>query len=144
MKSVLILQGPNLNMLGIREKGIYGDETAENINNQLSEHCKKLDLQCEIFQSNWEGALIDKIHEAKDKHDGVIINPGAFTHYSYAMRDAIASVQIPFIEVHMSNIYQREDFRHISVLAPVCVGQISGFGKQSYLLGLYALKDLIK
>lgn len=131
-------------MLGIREKGIYGDETAENINNQLSEHCKKLDLQCEIFQSNWEGALIDKIHEAKDKHDGVIINPGAFTHYSYAMRDAIASVQIPFIEVHMSNIYQREDFRHISVLAPVCVGQISGFGKQSYLLGLYALKDLIK
>lgn len=143
MKNILVIMGPNLNMVGVREQGIYGSETAESINNQICEYAKKLNLGCEIFQSNWEGALIDKIHEAKGKFDGVIINAGALTHYSYALRDAIAAVKIPFVEVHMSNIHAREEFRHTSVIAPVCAGQIAGFGKSSYFLAFEAIKDLI-
>lgn len=135
--------GPNLNMVGIREKGIYGDESADSINLQVREYAEQLGFECEIFQSNHEGDLIDRIHEARDKYDGVVINAGALTHYSYALRDAIASVCIPFVEVHMSNIYSREEFRHKSVIAPVCVGQITGFGKYSYLLALSALKNLL-
>jgi 3-dehydroquinate dehydratase-2 len=142
-KKVLVLLGPNMNMVGIREKGVYGDETAESINAQIVDTAKRLDFDCEIFQSNWEGAIIDKIHEAKGMYDGVVINAGAFTHYSYAIHDAIACVRIPFIETHMSNIYSREEFRHKSVIADVCAGQISGFGKNSYFLALAALKDLI-
>jgi 3-dehydroquinate dehydratase-2 len=137
------LLGPNLNMVGIREKGIYGDESADSINLQVREYAEQLGFECEIFQSNHEGDLIDRIHEARDKYDGVVINAGALTHYSYALRDAIASVCIPFVEVHMSNIYSREEFRHKSVIAPVCVGQITGFGKYSYLLALSALKNLL-
>ena len=142
-KKVLVLLGPNLNMVGVREKGVYGDETAESINLRIMEEAKKHNYECEIFQSNWEGALIDKIHGAKGVYDGVVINAGALTHYSYALRDAIACVRIPFVEVHMSNIHAREEFRHTSVIAPVCAGQIAGFGKQSYFLALSALESLM-
>lgn len=142
-KTVLVLLGPNLNLVGIREKSIYGVETAESIKLQIIDYADKANLDVEIFQSNWEGALIDKIHESRGKFEGVIINAGALTHYSYALRDAIASVRIPFVEVHMSNIYSRESFRHKSVLAEVCAGQIAGFGKTSYFLALDAIKDLI-
>ena len=142
-KKVLVLLGPNLNMVGVREKGVYGDETAESINLQIMEEAKKHNYECEILQSNWEGALIDKIHGAKGVYDGVVINAGALTHYSYALRDAIACVRIPFVEVHMADIHAREEFRHTSVIAPVCAGQIAGFGKQSYFLALSALESLM-
>ncbi len=143
MKKVLVLLGPNLNMVGIREKGIYGTDTFESINSQILEYGNNNDFDCTIFQSNHEGELIDKIHSAFNNFDGVIINAGALTHYSYALRDAIASINIPFIEVHMSNIHAREEFRHTSVIAPVCKGQIAGFGKNSYFLAINALKDMI-
>lgn len=142
-KKILLLLGPNLNMVGIREKGVYGDESADSINLQVSEFANQIGYECDIYQSNHEGDLIDRIHDAMGKYDGVIINAGALTHYSYALRDAIASVCIPFIEVHMSNVYAREEFRHTSVIAPVCVGQIAGFGKNSYILALSALKNLL-
>ena len=143
-KNVLVLLGPNLNMVGIREKGVYGNESEESIERQIREEAEKLGYHCEIFQSNWEGALIDKIHEARESYQGVILNAGALTHYSYALRDAIASVPIPFVEVHMSNIHAREEFRHTSVIAPVCAGQICGFGKNGYFLALAALKNLME
>lgn len=142
-KKVLVILGPNLNMIGVREKNIYGVETAESIKMQIISYADKVGIDAEVFQSNWEGALIDKIHETKDKFDGSIINAGALTHYSYALRDAISTVRIPFIEVHMSNIYAREEFRHKSVISDVCAGQIAGFGKNGYFLGFEALKDLI-
>ena len=142
-KKVLVLLGPNLNMVGVREKGVYGDETAESIHSQIIENAKKLDYDCDIFQSNHEGDLMDKIHSARGVYQGVIINAGALTHYSYALRDAIACVRIPFVETHMSNIYAREEFRHKSVISEVCAGQIAGFGKNSYFLALAALKDLM-
>ena len=143
MKNILVLLGPNLNMVGVREKGIYGTETAEDISRQIVNYAENNGFEAEIYQSNYEGSLIDKIHSAKDNFDGVVINAGALTHYSYALRDAIACVDIPFIEVHMSNIHAREEFRHTSVIAPVCKGQIAGFGKQSYFLAINALKDLV-
>lgn len=143
MKKILVLQGPNLNMAGRREPAIYGDETAEEINAQIKEKARQLDLECEIFQSNWEGALIDKIHESTCSVDGIIINAGALTHYSITLRDALATVSVPCIEVHMTNIYAREDFRRNSVLTDVCIGQICGFGKNSYLLALEAMRNLI-
>lgn len=142
-KKILVLLGPNMNMVGIREKGVYGDETADSISRQIVENAKRLGCDCDIFQSNHEGDLIDRIHAARDVYDGVVVNAGALTHYSYALRDAIASVRIPFVEVHMSNIYAREEFRHTSVIAPVCAGQIAGFGKNSYFLALAALQDLM-
>lgn len=142
-KKVLVMLGPNLNMVGIREKGIYGEETAESINRQIQEKAVALGFQCDIFQSNHEGDLIDHIHAARGSYDGVVINAGALTHYSYALRDAIASVRIPFVEVHMSNIYAREEFRHKSVISAVCAGQIAGFGKYSYFLALEALAALL-
>ena len=142
-KRVLVLLGPNLNMVGVREKGIYGEETAESIAQQIEQKAQQLGYQCELFQSNWEGALIDKIHEARGKFDGVVLNAGALTHYSYALRDAIACVHIPFVEVHMSNVHAREEFRHQSVISAVCAGQIVGFGKNSYFLALEVLKDLM-
>ncbi|MCI7085673.1 MAG: type II 3-dehydroquinate dehydratase [bacterium] len=143
MKKILVLLGPNLNLVGIREKGIYGTETAESINRDIISRASDDGFDCDIFQSNHEGDLIDKVHESREKYDGVIINAGALTHYSYALRDAIASVSVPFVEVHMSNIHSREEFRHKSVVAPVCRGQICGFGKNSYLLAIKALKDMI-
>ncbi len=143
MKKILVLLGPNLNMVGVREKTVYGNESSESINEQILSYAKENGFETEIYQSNHDGDLIDKIHSAKDSFDAVIINAGALTHYSYALRDAIASVNIPFVEVHMSNIHSREEFRHESVIAPVCKGQIAGFGKHSYLLAIDALKDMI-
>lgn len=143
MKKALVILGPNLNMVGVREKGVYGTETADTINNDILSYAKDNNFECEIYQSNHEGDIIDKIHSALNKFDGVIINAGALTHYSYALRDAIACLNIPFIEVHMSNIHAREEFRHTSVIAPVCKGQICGFGKIGYLLAFNALKEMI-
>ena len=142
-KKILVLLGPNLNLVGVREKRIYGTEAAESIQDQIIQYGKNLGFECDVFQSNWEGALVDKIHEARNIYAGVVLNAGALTHYSYALRDAIAGVQIPFVEVHMSNIHAREEFRHHSVISAVCVGQIAGFGKTSYFLALQALKDLV-
>ncbi len=140
MNKILVLLGPNLNMVGIREKGIYGEETAESIEREVKKYAEDKGLELDVFQSNSEGALIDKIHSSLGKYDGVVINAGAYTHYSYAIRDAIASVKsVPFVEVHMSNIHAREEFRHKSVIAPECAGQIAGFGKNVYFLGIEAL-----
>lgn len=143
MKKILVLLGPNLNLVGVREKGIYGNESASDINKEIIEYANNKGFECDIFQSNHEGDLIDSIHNSREKYDAVIINAGALTHYSYALRDAIAGVNLPFIEVHMSNIHSREEFRHLSVIAPVCKGQICGFGKASYFLAIEALKDMI-
>ncbi len=143
MKRVLILNGPNINMTGIREQGVYGSETLENINRRVAEHAKSLEIACDFYQSNTEGELIDRIHSVREQYDGCVINAGAYTHYSYAIRDAIAAVTKPFVEVHMSNVHAREEFRRRSVIAEVCCGQIVGFGKTSYLLAVTALKELI-
>ena len=140
MKKILVILGPNLNMVGIREKGIYGDESFESINDDIRRYAAEKGIELDVFQSNSEGALIDKIHDTLGKYDGAVINAGAYTHYSYALRDAIASVKsVPFVEVHMSNSHAREEFRHTSVIAPVCRGQIAGFGKNVYFLGIDAL-----
>ena len=142
-KKVLLLLGPNLNLVGIREKGVYGVETAADVERQVVEYANALGWDCDVFQSNHEGVIVDKIHEARERYDGVVLNAGALTHYSYSLRDAIAAVKVPFVETHMSNIYAREEFRHKSVISPVCPGQISGFGKHSYFLALEALKYLM-
>lgn len=141
-KKVLLLLGPNLNLVGIREKEIYGETAADAIEQSVVAYGKEIGIEVDIYQSNWEGAIIDKIHETRTKYDAVIINPGALTHYSYAIRDAIAGVSIPFIEVHMSNIHTREEFRHKSVTAPVCVGQIAGFGARGYNMALDYIKSV--
>ncbi len=143
MKKILVLLGPNLNMVGVRERDIYGTESASDINAQIILKAKEKGLECEIYQSNWEGALIDKIQESVGNFDGIILNVGALAHYSIALRDAIASVPVPCVEVHMSNIYAREEYRRKSVIAEVCAGQISGFGKNSYFLAMDAIVDLI-
>ncbi len=143
MKKILVLLGPNLNMVGVRERDIYGTESASDINAQIILKAKEKGLECEIYQSNWEGALIDKIQESVGNFDGIILNVGALAHYSIALRDAIASVTVPCVEVHMSNIYAREEYRRKSVIAEVCAGQISGFGKNSYFLAMDAIVDLI-
>ncbi len=129
---LLIINGVNLNMTGRREKGVYGSETLDEINARIKEFIESKGATCEFFQSNIEGELCSKIQESDA--DGIILNAGAFTHYSYAIRDAIASVQIPVVEVHMSNVHAREEFRHKSVISEVCKGTILGFGKNSYLL----------
>lgn len=136
---ILIINGVNLNMTGKREIDVYGTKTLDEINSSILEFAEKKNIKIDFFQSNYEGAIVDKIHAAKGVYDGLIINPGAFTHYSYAIRDAISSVDIPSVEVHLSNIHAREDFRHNSVIAGVCIGQISGFGEKSYQLGIEAL-----
>lgn len=137
--SVLVLHGPNLNLLGQREPGIYGSLSLAEINRLLEEEGKKLQAKVSPLQSNHEGVLVDCIHGALGQHKGILINAGAYTHTSVALRDAIAAVNLPTVEVHLSNIYRREEFRHHSYIAPVAIGQISGFGVQSYLLGLQAL-----
>ncbi|MGQ9622610.1 MAG: type II 3-dehydroquinate dehydratase [Candidatus Caldatribacteriaceae bacterium] len=135
---ILCIFGPNLNLLGEREKDIYGTLTFGEIQELLREEARKRGILVEIFQSNHEGDIIDTIHEAKGRYDGIIINPGAYTHYSIAIRDALKAIGIPTIEVHMSNIYAREEFRRYSITAPVCWGQISGLGHLGYLLALEA------
>ena len=136
---LLILNGPNLNRIGKREPDIYGHETLEDVEKKLTMIAEKQSMNLDFFQSNTEGILIDRIHEAADDGtDGIIFNPGAFTHYSIALRDAIASIDVPVIEVHISNIHTRESFRQTSVIAPVCIGQLTGFGTDGYTLALQA------
>ncbi len=137
--SVLVLHGPNLNLLGLREPGIYGATTLAQIDSRLIELGKSLNTTVHSFQSNHEGAIVDAIHVARDRYQGIVINAGAYTHTSIAIRDAISAVQIPTVEVHLSNIHQREEFRHHSYLASIVVGQIAGFGANSYYLGLQAV-----
>lgn len=141
---LLVLHGPNLNLLGRREPGVYGTLTLEEINDSISQLADELGCSVAFMQSNAEGGLIDAIQAAADAYDGILINPAAYTHTSIAIRDALASVSLPFVEVHLSNIHRREEFRHISLTAPLAVGQICGFGRDSYLLGLRAIFSHIK
>ena len=137
--SILVVHGPNLNLLGIREPQTYGSTTLAQIDQNLQQEAQRLQVSLSCVQSNHEGALVDMIHQAQGKHQGIIINAGAYTHTSVAIRDALAGVAIPTVEVHLSNIYRREEFRHHSYIAAIAIGQISGFGANSYLLGLQAL-----
>ncbi len=141
MKKLLVINGVNLNMTGVREKKIYGAETLDDINAYIKKSLGGYECSVDFFQSNIEGEIVNKIHESMGNYDGAVINPGAFTHYSIALRDAIASVDVDFVEVHISNIYKREEFRHKSVTAPVCKGQISGLGKQGYVLALMSFLE---
>jgi len=136
---ILVLHGPNLNLLGLREPDVYGKDTLADVNAQLEALSRELGVSVACRQSNHEGELIDWVHEARERFDGVIINPAGYTHTSVALRDAIAACDKPCVEVHLSNVYKREAFRHVSLTAPVCVGAIMGFGLQGYLLGLRAL-----
>ncbi len=144
MKRILVIHGPNLNLLGEREAAIYGTETLETINAKIREEASQHQVKVEAFQSNHEGSIVDKIQEAKGAFDAIIINPAALTHYSISIRDAIAATEMPVVEVHLSNIYRREDFRKTSVIAPVAVGQISGFGSDGYVLAIRAIVQLFR
>lgn len=136
---ILVVNGPNLNLLGTREPTIYGKDTLSSISDEIRQHADKLGVEVDFFQSNCEGEIIDTLHSARENADGIILNAGAYTHYSIAIRDAISAIELPVIEVHLSNVHAREEFRKNSVIAPVCKGTISGFGKNSYILALYAL-----
>lgn len=138
---ILVLNGVNLNMTGIRERGVYGSRTLNEINEIIKGECKNLGVECDFFQSNHEGAIVDALHDARGKYDGIAFNAGAFTHYSYAIHDAISACEVPTVEVHMSNVHKREEFRHKSVISDVCVGTIAGFGYNSYILAVEALYD---
>lgn len=140
---ILVLNGPNLNLLGEREPNIYGNETLDTINADIDAKSRSMGFEPVFFQSNSEGGIIDRLHESRLDCAGVILNAGAYTHYSYAIRDAIAAIKIPVIEVHLSNVNSRDEFRKNSVIAPVCRGSIAGFGSYSYILGLYALNNIV-
>lgn len=144
MKKILLMNGPNLNMLGVREPEVYGRETLASIEAEVVEYGAQRGVQVDCFQSNHEGALIDKLHEAHFAYDGVVYNPGAHTHYSYALRDAVGSIDTPVVEVHLSDINAREPFRAISVIEPVCIAQIKGKGKQGYKEGIDVLLSWAK
>ncbi len=145
---ILVMNGPNLNLTGEREPGIYGGETLAEINSGLEKVAARLGVEVEFYQSNCEGELIDKLHAARPAAgsgiDGIVFNAGAYTHYSYAIRDAISAIKLPVIEVHMSNVHKREEFRHTSVISPVCAGVIAGFGSYSYTLALMAVINIVK
>lgn len=140
---ILIINGVNMNMLGLRETEKYGTMTLKDLEKELYAFSFELGIDIETFQSNFEGEIVEKIHQTKDNFDGIVINAGAYTHTSVAIRDAISAVNIPTVEVHMTNIYKREEFRHHSYITPVCIGQISGFGINSYKLGLKAVVDYL-
>lgn len=139
MTRILILNGPNLNLLGVREPEVYGSETLDGIIDELRSYAAGRGVELSDFQSNGEGELVSAIHEARTSVDGIIINPGAYTHYSIAIRDAISGVGLPVVETHLSNVHAREPFRRESVVAPVCVGVVAGFGRNSYFVALEAL-----
>ena len=136
MKKYLVINGVNLNMLGVREPGIYGKGTLKDLEERITKKAEELNVSVDFFQSNFEGEIVEKIHGAMGVYDGIIINPGAFTHYSYAIRDAFGSVKMDVVEVHISNIHKREEFRHNSVIVPECIGQICGLGFDGYELAL--------
>jgi 3-dehydroquinate dehydratase II len=140
---ILLIHGPNLNLLGKREPGIYGTSGLDEINAKMKQIAEENETELRVFQSNSEGALIDALHEAGNWADGIVINPGAYSHYSYALRDALAAVNLPAIEVHISNIFAREEFRHTSVISPVVVGCITGLGWRSYSCGLQSLIGIL-
>jgi 3-dehydroquinate dehydratase-2 len=142
-KKILVIHGPNLNLLGKREKNIYGTMSLSKIDQKIKERAKKLKLSVDIIQTNHEGEMVERIGSAPGQYGGIIINPAAYTHTSVAVRDAVLAVSMPVIEVHLSNIYKREEFRHKSLIAGACLGQISGFGEQSYLLALAALAEIL-
>lgn len=144
MKKVYVIHGPNINLTGVRQTDIYGREDLAAINEQIAAKAAECGFACEVFHSNHEGAIVDTLQKAREEAAGVVINAGAYTHYSYAIRDAIALLTIPCVEVHLSNVYARDEFRKTSVIAPVCVGTVAGFGKHSYFLALLALAELIK
>lgn len=144
MKKIMVIHGPNINLTGIREKSVYGVQDFAAINQNILSWAEELGMEAEIFQSNHEGEIIDQLHSCMGKAEGIVMNPGAYTHYSYAIRDAVAAIGLPVVEVHMSNVYAREEFRHHSVTAPVCRGQICGFGPESYRVGLFALAQLLE
>ncbi|AVX20128.1 MULTISPECIES: type II 3-dehydroquinate dehydratase [Carboxydocella] len=143
MKKVLVLNGPNLNLLGIREPGVYGETTLVEINRMMEKLGRQFGLELEFFQSNHEGSLIDRIHQAYGRCQAIIINPGALTHYSFALRDALKAVNLPVVEVHLTNIHAREHFRQLSVIADVAAGTICGFGPESYMLAVQAVAALL-
>lgn len=140
-KKIMVINGPNLNMLGVREPGVYGNKSYADLEAYIEDYAEKIGVEATVLQSNSEGEIIDFIHHALGNYDGIIINPAAYTHYSYAILDALSSVNLPTIEVHISNIHKREEFRHKSVTAPACTGQICGLGFRGYLLALDYLKE---
>lgn len=144
MIRLLVLHGPNLNLLGVREPEVYGKVSFDDLNRSIKQKAAEVGIEVRILQSNSEGELIDAIHDALSWADGIIINPGALTHYSYAIRDALVAVRLPCIEVHISNIHSREEWRRRSVISPVVTGQIVGFGSSGYLLALEAMRDLVE